>query len=196
MPRFLVPTRKREILNRLDPRHPLVFDVHELGRRAGSMQRISRTVPAPADLGNDVLGVPEGTDIALDLRLESVIEGVLATGTAQARAVGECVRCLEPLERELQADFQELYAYPDVEIEGDDGEELRLEGDLLDLQQVLRDAVVLALPLLPVCRDDCPGLCPDCGARLDDDPEHSHETADPRWSALQGLLNTEAREEK
>ena len=65
-----------------------------------------------------------------------------------------------------------------------------LEGDLIDLEPVLRDAVVLALPLRPLCRDDCPGLCAECGARLADDPDHGHETVDPRWAALQGLMNT------
>jgi uncharacterized protein len=110
---------------------------------------------------------------------------VLVTGTATAQAAGECVRCLEPLERELHASFQELYVYPDSG-DTDDEETLRLERDLIDLEPVLRDAVVLALPLAPVCRDDCRGLCPECGMRLDADPEHRHEAVDPRLAALAG----------
>lgn len=155
------------------------------------MTKVSRTVPAPADLGIEVIGVPEGTTVELDMRLESVMEGVLVTGTAHAPLRGECVRCLEPVGRELDTDFQEMYAYPendrrgsDAE-DGDEGETLTLEGDLFDLEPVLRDAVVLALPLQPVCRDDCPGLCSQCGFRLADDPEHDHETVDIRWAALQ-----------
>ena len=175
-------------LNRLDLRNPLVVDTRELGRRPGTMRRASRTVPAPAGLGNPVLGVPEGTDLGLQLRLEAVMEGVLVTGSVRGRVSGECVRCLEPVERSFTADFQELYVYPGLHVEGsDEAETLRLDGDLLDLDQAIRDAVVLALPLAPVCRDGCPGLCPDCGARLAEDPGHWHAVTDPRWAALTGL---------
>jgi uncharacterized protein len=159
------------------------------------MRKVSRSVPAPEDLGiAGVIAVPEGSTVTLDLRLESVLEGVLVTGTAHARATGECVRCLEPVERELDADFQEMFSYPDADTRtarrdeaGDDAEEedvLYLEDDLFDLETVLRDAVVLALPMQPVCRDDCPGLCTECGARLADDPDHHHEATDIRWAAL------------
>jgi uncharacterized protein len=101
------------------------------------------------------------------------------------------VRCLEPLTSEVEVPIQELYYYPDqdVEFEVDDEEAQRLEGELLDLEPVLRDSLVLALPLQPVCRDDCPGLCPQCGFRLADDPEHGHEEVDARWAALGGLLD-------
>jgi uncharacterized protein len=173
---------------RLDPRAPFVLDVHELGRQAGAMRRASRTVPAPAGLGLDVIGVPESSDLRLNVRLESVVEGVLVSGTARVSLAGECVRCLGPVEGDLEADFQELYVYPGRDV---DDETSRLEGDLLDLEPVLRDAVVLALPLQPVCRDDCPGLCPECGTRLADDPGHRHEAADPRWAALRGVFPRE-----
>jgi uncharacterized protein len=158
------------------------------------MKKVSRTVSAPAGLGvAGVIGVPEGTDVELDLRLESVMEGVLVTGTAHAPVQGECVRCLEPVEREFDAEFQEMFSYPDADTRtahgdpGDDAEDedtLHLEDDLFDLEPVLRDAVVLALPMQPVCREDCPGLCPQCGARLADDPDHHHEATDIRWAAL------------
>lgn len=165
------------------------------------MKRLSRTAPAPADLGVEFLGVPEGAAVELDLRLESVMEGVLVTGTANVPLRGECVRCLEPLEQEAEADYQEMFSYPDADDRsraaaetGDDAEEedtLRLEGDLFDLEPVLRDAVVLSLPLQPVCQEDCPGLCPDCGTRLADEPDHGHDDAvDIRWAALQGLAGT------
>ncbi|MDQ1629882.1 MAG: hypothetical protein QOI54_3626 [Actinomycetota bacterium] len=175
---------------RLDPRSPLVLDTHELDRRPGSMRSLSRTIPAPPHLGVDVVGVPSGAPLDLDIRLESVMEGVLVTATARAEAVGECVRCLDPVTRPVEVELQELYAYRGRERDDDDETELpELEGDLIDLEPALRDAVVLALPLQPVCRDDCPGLCPQCGARLADDPEHGHESADPRWAALQGLMD-------
>ena len=183
-----MPAESRRALTRLDPRQPLVIDTRELGRRPGSMRTVSRSVPAPAGLGVDVLGVPAGSQLELDLRLESVVEGVLVSGTASAAAAGECVRCLDAVTRRLVTDLQELFAYPGDEPVDDDEAALRqLEGDLLDLEPVLRDAVVLALPLQPVCRDDCPGLCPECGARLADEPRHEHEATDPRWAALRGL---------
>jgi len=176
---------------RLDPRAPLVLDTRELGRRPGSERRVRLEAPAPADLGIEVLGVPEGSPIELDIRLEAVVEGVLVTGTAQAKLVGECVRCLEELSREITADFQELFVYDDgepPEEDTEDGETSRLDGDLVDLEPLLRDAVVLTLPFQPLCRDDCPGLCVECGTRLADDPGHRHEEAvDPRWAALQNL---------
>ncbi|MFD8416798.1 MULTISPECIES: YceD family protein [unclassified Streptomyces] len=193
---------------RLDHRNPLVFDTHELGRRPGAMQRLSREIAAPADLGiAGVIEVPEGAPLELELRLESVMEGVLVTGTVRASAEGECVRCLEPVGREIDADFQEMFSYPDADDRGrpkaepaddaeDDEDTLYLEDGLFDLEPVLRDAVVLALPLQPVCREDCLGLCPQCGASLNDDPEHHHDAVDIRWAALQELVGTDQDGEK
>ncbi|WP_206063100.1 DUF177 domain-containing protein [Nocardioides sp. HDW12B] len=168
-----------------------MLDTRELGRRPGSERRVSRTVPAPADLGIEVLRVPEDSSVELDLRLEAVVEGVLVTGTARAGLVGECVRCLAEVDDTIDSDLTELFVYDDGKDEAADAEDdetSRLQGDLLDLEPVLRDAVVLALPFQPLCREDCPGLCAECGARLADDPEHQHEEpVDPRWAALQGL---------
>ncbi|MET9564342.1 YceD family protein [Streptomyces tauricus] len=187
---------------RLDHRNPLVFDTHELGRRPGALQRLTREIDAPKDLGlQGVIGVPEGAPVKLDLRLESVMEGVLVTGTAHALAKGECVRCLEPVEQQLETDFQEMFSYPDADDRGrvkaepaddaeDDEDTLFIEDGLFDLEPVLRDAVVLALPMQPVCQDDCPGLCSQCGARLADDPDHHHDAVDIRWAALQGLAGS------
>jgi uncharacterized protein len=175
---------------RLDPRAPLVLDTRELGRRPGSQRQRTFSAPAPADLGIEVLRVPEGSPVEFDIRLEAVMEGVLVTGTATAGLDGECVRCLEPIHDDIEVDFQELFVYEEKDDETDDEDSgtSRLEGDLLDLEPVLRDAVVLSLPFQPLCQDDCPGLCIECGARLADDPDHQHEEPiDPRWAALQGL---------
>ncbi|MFE7135717.1 YceD family protein [Streptomyces sp. NPDC057638] len=193
---------------RLDHRNPLVFDTHELGRRPGALQRISRTVSAPKDFGvADVITVPEDAELELALRLESVMEGVLVTGTAHAAAQGECVRCLEPLRLDVAADFQEMFSYPDADDRGraktaepgDDAEDedvVYIEDGLIDLEPALRDAVVLALPMQPVCQEDCAGLCAECGIRLDDDPGHHHDAVDIRWAALQGLVETVKDDEK
>lgn len=147
------------------------------------------SVPAPENFGVEMVGVPEGAAIELDLRLEAVLEGVLVTGTATVPLEGECARCLDPIASTFEADFQELFVYPDTRSGGNaDDDELRLEDDLLDLEPVLRDAVLLALPLSPLCQDDCPGLCAECGARLADvGPDHHHDVVDPRWAALQDL---------
>lgn len=178
----------------LDPRSPLVLDTVELGRRPGSTRTVQRTVAAPTDLGTDVIGIPEGADLELDLRLEAVMEGVLVTGSVRGRAVGECVRCLGEVVEDVDVSLTELFVYPEraavAAAEGDEDEDVReLEDDLVDLEPSLRDAVVPALPFQPLCRPDCPGLCSECGAPLADDPDHSHETLDPRWSALSGLVS-------
>ncbi len=151
------------------------------------MQKVRRVVEAAEGLGTDVIGVPRGAELELDLRLESVLEGVLVSGTVRGRAAGECVRCLADVELDVDADLQELFAYPDRAVDDEVDDVRTLVGDLIDLEPALRDAVVLVLPFQPVCRDDCPGLCSECGARLADDPEHRHEAVDPRWAALQGL---------
>ena len=172
----------------LDPRAPLVLDTRELGRRPGSQREVELTVPAPAQLGIEVLSVPEGAPVELDLRLEAVMEGVLVTGTAHASLDGECARCLEPISDEIEVRFQELFVY-DQDVDPDEELEVsKLQDDLVDLEPLLRDAVVLALPFQPLCNDDCPGLCTECGARLADDPHHTHDAAiDPRWAALAEL---------
>lgn len=190
-------------MNHLDPRLPLVLDTQELGRRPGSMVELHRSVEAPADLGTDVIAITQDQPIELDLRLESVVEGVLVSGSVRATASGACVRCLDPVSREVDLTFQELFAYADraahhkeVGADADETEEYQLEGDLLDLEPVLRDTVVPALPFQPVCRDDCPGLCSECGAALADDPGHHHDVIDPRWSALQKLAEPTSTTEK
>ena len=136
-----------------------MLDTRELGRRPGSQRQVTRTVPAPADLGIDVLRVPEGSPVELDLRLESVMEGVLVTGTARAALEGECARCLEPIHDEIEAWFQELYVYAEHQTSHDEDDEVsRLQDDLVDLEPQLRDAVVLELPFQPMCT--APGSAP------------------------------------
>ena len=184
----------------LDPRKPLVIDVRTLQRRPGSMTTLTRRVPAPAGLGVAMARVPEGSPIDLDLRLESVLEGVLVTGSADLQISAECSRCLDPVGWHEEFDLTELFRYPptdahgavvEEEDESDDPLPVLLD-DLIDLQPTLRDAVVLDLPLAPLCSEDCLGLCSECGARLEDDPQHAHETTDPRWAALAALADPDA----
>jgi uncharacterized protein len=154
------------------------------------MRQYTRTIPAPPDterFGLETIAVPEGRPIVLDLRLESVTEGVYVSGTARAELVGECARCLDEVTDEVVGEIGELFAYPDsVTDETTDADELpRVVDDYVDVEQTVRDALVADLPLAPLCSPDCPGLCPDCGERRADlPPDHGHETLDPRWAAL------------
>jgi uncharacterized metal-binding protein YceD (DUF177 family) len=169
--------------------NPWVVDLRELGRRAGSLQEIDRTLPAPPGWRIEMIGVPEGAEVSLRVRLESVMEGVLVSGEVDVPLVGSCARCLEPVEDTLEFDLQELFAYSGSTTEAtSDEDEVRLvENDTIDLEPLVRDAVVLSLPLAPVCSDDCRGLCVDCGQRLADlPPDHAHEIVDPRWAGLAG----------
>lgn len=188
---------------RPDPRSPWMLDTRELMRRPGTMLELARTVEFPDDLGTVVVAIQAGSPVEVDARLESVLEGVLVTGSVSGTATGSCVRCLDSFDLPVQARFQELFAYPDRAAHhhqvGDD--ELEEKGheivdDLVDLEPVLRDAVVPNLPFQPVCRKDCPGLCSECGAHLADDPGHQHESLDPRWSELRKLLEADPQEKR
>jgi uncharacterized metal-binding protein YceD (DUF177 family) len=173
--------------------NPWRVDLRELGRRAGSMQELDRTAPAPADWRVELIGVPAAAAVGLRLRLESVMEGVLVTGDLDVPVEGSCARCLEPIEDTLHLSVQELYAYSGstTEATSEEDEVRRIEGDYLDLEPLVRDTVVLNLPLAPVCTEDCAGLCVDCGQRLDDLPaDHAHEVVDPRWAGLAGKFTS------
>jgi len=179
-------------------RSPWVFDTRDLGRRPGSSQTMHRAVPVTGPLGLEgVIAVPESAEVDLEVRLDSVIEGVLATGTATAPVTGECSRCLEPIsgpEHQLEVEFTELFAYPESTTEEttEEDEVGHLVDGLLDLEPVVRDAAVLALPSAPLCTPDCAGLCPDCGGRWADlGPDHRHETIDPRWAVLTERFHTD-----
>ena len=159
------------------------LNIRDLARRAGETKEFSLTVLAPEGFGNAVIGIPPGGEVRIGGRVESLHDGVLVTAEVDATAAGECVRCLIPVTVPVEVDFQELFAYP-----GTSDFDYQIQGDTLDLEQVVRDTVVPALPFQPVCQEDCEGLCPVCGVRLLDHPGHEHEAAvDPRWSALADL---------
>jgi uncharacterized protein len=169
----------------------LIVSVRDIARRPGVGKTHNRVVPAPAVLGTDVIGVPEGSELGLDLSLESVSEGIWVSGSVTARAVGECARCLDEVTLDLVAPVQALFVFPDATVEASEDEEdvHDFDGVNIDLEDVIRDAVVLLLPFAPLCDPDCPGLCSQCGARLADDPDHHHDVVDPRWAALERLTD-------
>lgn len=184
---------RRNTISRADA-SPLVVSVTNLIHRPGTMETLTEVVPAPADLGNTLIGVEEGSDIDLDIRMESVVDGILVTGSVVVDVHGECSLCLDPIDYEMSANIQELFVFEKAPAGGPEDEvdeQYAVEDDSIDLEPALRDAVILQLPFQPVCRDTCQGLCADCGARLEDDPGHHHEVLDPRWSALQGLLGAD-----
>jgi DUF177 domain-containing protein len=180
------PHRSADRVTHQDAPGPWSLDVRALSRQPGHLRRVSLDVDAPDDLGTVVLKARVDSLVHLDLRLETVAEGIVATGTVSAEMAGECARCLDPLEFVETAEFQELYVYPESDAEED--EALRLSGDHLDLEPAVRDALVLDLPFQPLCRPECPGLCVECGFRLADDPAHDHgDKIDERWAGLRSL---------
>jgi uncharacterized protein len=176
--------------NHLDPRQPLVVDTTKLPRQPGATRALKRVLPAPESLGLELISIPKGSDVELDIVLTSVSEGVYVSGNVRGSLTGECVRCLNEINTSFDVAIAELFAYADSTTEEttDEDEVGRMQGDLFDLEPAVRDAVVLELPTNPLCRPDCPGLCPDCGVHFDDLPaDHSHEEVDARWAALSNL---------
>ncbi|HEX4222370.1 MAG TPA: DUF177 domain-containing protein [Pseudonocardiaceae bacterium] len=181
-------TRNRSTSARPAVAGPWVIDTRDIGRRPGTSRRYHREAAAEQALGfESVITVPKGSVIVFDVLAESVVEGVLMSGTATATTEGECSRCLDPITGSVEIEFTELYAYPDslTEATTDEDEVYRIVDDLIDLEPVIRDAIVLALPHAPLCSPDCLGLCPGCGGRRAElGPEHGHENIDPRWAGL------------
>jgi uncharacterized protein len=178
------------------PPSPLVISVTRLGRGAGAMLSVQDRVPSPLRIGLDLAAIPPEAVIDLDLRLESVSEGVLVTGTVAAPTTGECARCLTPLTGRVEVEMTELFAYPDSATDATTAKDEmgRVVENTVDLEQAIVDAVGLTLPLSPLCRPDCPGLCPDCGVALTDaDPGHHHDRIDPRWAKLASMLGPAER---
>ena len=176
------PTRVASLLVSA-PTSPFDLAVHDVMHRPGEMRERRIEFAAPEQLGEGAAVVAAGSPLAIDVRLEGLHEGILVTGEVDATAVGECVRCLDPVSLPVQVEFQELFAYSP-----DEAFDFEVRDDHVDLEPVVRDAVVLSLPFQPVCRPDCAGLDPLTGERLADAPEGSaQQVADPRWAALEGF---------
>jgi uncharacterized protein len=162
---------------------PYTVDVYDLMHRPGEMRERVLDVVVPESFGNAMIGITEGSTLHVELRMESLHDGILVSAEVDGTAVGECGRCLIDVALPVQVDMAELFAYS-----SDEAFEYEVHEETIDLEPVIRDAVVLSLPFQPVCQDDCLGLCPQCGVRLLDNPGHAHEEPiDPRWAALAGL---------
>jgi len=159
---------------------PFSLNARDLVNRPGEMREQRLAIPVAQQMGEGLVSVREGSELDLDARLESVHEGILVTAEVDAVAEGECGRCLIDIALPVEVEFQELFAYHSGE-----AFEYEVQDDHVDLESLIRDAVVLALPFQPVCRPDCPGLDPETGERLADVPDRKpNETIDSRWSAL------------
>ena len=168
---------------------PFKVNLHELPRRAGEMKSYHLEFQAPEPIGTPMLAIKAGSNLKIDFKAEAVSDGVLISGRVVSEAEGECGRCLDELREDVDQEFRELFMYESrkSEDEEDDDEIFAMDGDLADIETPIRDAVVLAMPLNPLCKPDCQGLCSECGERLEKlGPGHSHEKVDPRWSGLAG----------
>ena len=180
------------------------LNTYELPRRPGEMKEYELDIVVKEKFGVELISVPAGELIEIDARLESVTEGILLSADVYAVAKGECIRCLDPVEIVIERKIQELYNYEPTNERGkkkrksstedltsedlDVADEFMMEGDILDLETPVRDAIVLSLPSNPLCSQDCLGLCPECGSKWADLPEdHAHEVIDARWASLGGL---------
>lgn len=186
----------------MDFTSPYVISIVDLPRQEGSSRVLDLDVVVPAEVGLELLSIPEGDPLDLDIQLQSVSEGIFVTGSVSAHAVGQCSRCLTPIEMNMTEQIGELVFYPERKHalldEGDEEAEdfPEVVEDHIDLEPIIRDAIVLAMPFRPLCKPDCAGLCPGCGERWEDLPEdHHHETTDSRFAELDALAAQLSKEE-
>ena len=168
------------------PQRTDTFDLARLGLTSGDGRRLDLHVHVdPFSYGGQQYAVePELVPARLDVS-RTTGQGWALRLRFAAGLEGPCMRCLEPSQRAFEVDAREVH-------QPGGGEELTspyvAEDADLDLAAWARDALALALPAQLICRDDCAGLCSQCGANLNEDPAHAHESApDPRWSKLSEL---------
>ncbi|PXY89549.1 YceD family protein [Bifidobacterium asteroides] len=189
---------------------PWAVSVAQVSTRAGQSTRVDRDFPAPEGIGDQVVGIPAGTPVHVEGDIDSLVDGLLLQAHISVPLNTECTRCLRPVNASIQDDPVVFFPYKEPEPEPTHGkEEILAEqeeasgqtyplvsgGAFMDLEALLRDTLVEALPLQPLCRPDCRGLCPQCGMDLNDHPDHHHEIMDDRWAALEGLKQRLEQEE-
>jgi uncharacterized protein len=162
-----------------------VFSLRQVRLRSGEEYRDQVEIAVePLELGGQrYLPVPD--PVPAELSIHRASTGSLFQLSFRVRLHGPCFRCLEDSVLELPISVREYQAT------NPDSDELRspyVTDDKLDLSAWARDAIALDLPEKILCRDDCAGLCPECGRNLNDEPhEHEVESGDTRWSALESL---------
>lgn len=186
---------------------PWSISISQLSLKAGNTQDINDVVmPAPSGIGDDLVGIPEGSDVTVNGMLESLADGILFTGTISVPFNSECARCLEPIHTTLSVNPVVFFTYEDESARSKakfgDGEEVDIiasqdeaedtyplpAGSIyVNFESLLRDHLAEALPIQPLDREDCLGLCPQCGINLNDNPDHKHDVVNIQWAALEGL---------
>ena len=160
----------------------LVVSVADLLPHPGKTKRFERDALLD-DLAVSSSRVPAGAMTSVDVELQAVNDGIVVVGTVRAPWTGECRRCLKAAGGEVVAEVQEIYERDPVE-----GETRQLRDATVDLTEMARDAVLLELPIAPLCEDDCAGLCPTCGVdRNETACDCAATETDPRWAALSDL---------
>ena len=130
----------------------LIVQLKELIHKPGNMKEVVLEHTLSEAIGTDVMGIPAGSSLSIPVRLESVHEGILASADFTASATGICSRCLDEISEDINVEIQELFMYrPEQE------DDFVVEQDRIDLEQALIDSVVPALPLKPLCSEDCAG---------------------------------------
>jgi uncharacterized protein len=160
------------------------LDVRDLLSRPGATRAVHVEEPVEG-LRAGLVRVPEDAPVDADLLLERVVDGILASGELTCTVVETCARCLAPIRRPFQVDVQELFAPAAVaeEVEG-----YPIDDDEIDLEPMIRDAVVLAMPYSPLCSPGCKGLCERCGGDRNLDECSCGPVVDERWAPLAGLV--------
>lgn len=184
---------------------PWAVSVAQIAARPGQSKPLDADFPAPEGIGDAVIGVDEGAPVHVRGSFDSIVDGLILTARVTAPVHAECTRCLKPIARDWGVDVTAFFPYePDDgknrdghgkgEVEVIAGEEesediypLSSGGAFADLEALLRDTLVERLPLQPLCREDCLGLCPQCGVDLNEQPDHHHETTDLRFAGLADL---------
>lgn len=174
---------------------PWAVNIAQVASRPGQAQQVEAVMPAPSGVGDEYFGVPEGRDTTVTGRVESLSEGLLFTGSAITRVEGSCSLCLKDLSGEWTVTLSGYFPYDaaaheaaakqddSLDDEGEDTYPLDESGTVMDLESLLRDSLVVSLPAQALCRPDCRGLCPECGANLNDDPGHHHEPKGTMWNS-------------
>ena len=191
---------------------PWAISVAQVATRAGQSKEVDGDFPAPEGIGDDIVGVKPGAPIHVSGSFDSIVDGLIFSGRISAPVSTECTRCLTPIEHDWPVDVTVFFPYASAEskhethggkgrkakheaevdiIAGKDESEdtypLLMDGAFADIEAMLRDSLVEALPLQPLCREDCRGLCPQCGENLNEHPDHHHDVADIRFASLAAL---------
>lgn len=188
---------------------PWAISVAQVASRAGRSKEIDATFPAPSGIGDEIVGVDEGADVQVVGSFDSIVDGLILSARISAPVHAECTRCLKPIQRNWDVNVTAFFPYEDKtaarggkngtkaseeevdivagEDESEDTYPLLEGGSWADLEALLRDTLVEELPLQPLCKPDCKGLCSQCGIDLNEQPDHHHDVTDIRFAALEGL---------